>query len=37
VAFERLRNRDRIYFIACLTVAQEELGELIDPLAGRAA
>jgi len=25
VAFERLRNRDRMYFIACLTLAQEEL------------
>ena len=26
-AFERLRNRDRIYFIACLTMAQGKLGE----------
>ena len=33
VAFERLRNRDRMYFIACLTVAQEELGERTGPPA----
>jgi SAM-dependent methyltransferase len=26
-AFERLRNRDRIYFIACLTPVQDELSE----------
>jgi ubiquinone/menaquinone biosynthesis C-methylase UbiE len=37
VAFERLRNRDRMYFIACLTVAQQELGERTGPPSGRAA
>jgi SAM-dependent methyltransferase len=36
MAFERLRNRDRMYFIACLTLAQE-LGERTEPPAGRAA
>jgi hypothetical protein len=30
-AFERLRTRDRTYFIACLTVAQGDLGELAAP------
>ena len=37
VAFERLRNRDRMYFIACLTLAQDELDEPTDPLTVRAA
>jgi ubiquinone/menaquinone biosynthesis C-methylase UbiE len=36
-AFERLRNRDRMYFIACLTVGQEESGERTGRPAGRAA
>jgi ubiquinone/menaquinone biosynthesis C-methylase UbiE len=36
-AYERLRNRDRIYFIACLTRAQDDLGELTDQFAGKAA
>jgi hypothetical protein len=36
-AFERLRSRDRMYFIACLTVAQGGLGELAAPPTGRAA
>jgi SAM-dependent methyltransferase len=36
-AYERLRNRDRIYFIACLTMAERDLGELTDQLAGKAA
>ncbi|MGH6921158.1 MAG: class I SAM-dependent methyltransferase [Geminicoccaceae bacterium] len=37
VAYERLRNRDRMYFIACLTVAQGALGEAADRFADRAA
>jgi hypothetical protein len=32
-----LRNRDRMYFIACLTVARQELGERTGPPSGRAA
>jgi SAM-dependent methyltransferase len=36
-AYERLRNRDRIYFIACLTMAERDLGELTDQFAGKAA
>ncbi|HSA80154.1 MAG TPA: methyltransferase domain-containing protein, partial [Geminicoccaceae bacterium] len=36
-AYERLRSRDRMYFIACLTVGQEELGEPAAPRPGRAA
>jgi len=35
-AFERLRNRDRIYFIACLTMVQGGLGEPTE-LTGKAA
>ena len=35
-AFERLRSRDRIYFIACLTMGE---GRLVEPeqLTGEAA
>jgi SAM-dependent methyltransferase len=36
-AYERLRSRERIYFIACLTMAERDLGELTDQLAGKAA
>jgi SAM-dependent methyltransferase len=36
-AYERLRNRDRIYFIACLTMAERDLGEFTDQLVGQAA
>jgi ubiquinone/menaquinone biosynthesis C-methylase UbiE len=36
-AYERLRNRDRMYFIACLTMAQGELGDRTDQFAGKAA
>lgn len=36
-AFERLRNRDRIYFTACLTRVQGELGEPTEQFAGQAA
>jgi SAM-dependent methyltransferase len=35
--YERLRNRERIYFIACLTMAGRDLGELTDQLPGKAA
>jgi ubiquinone/menaquinone biosynthesis C-methylase UbiE len=37
MAFERLRNRDRMYFIACLTAAPGEPGKRTGPPAGRAA
>jgi SAM-dependent methyltransferase len=37
VAFERLRSRDRIYFMACLTRAQGRLGEPTGQLTGKAA
>ncbi len=37
MAFERFRNGDRMYFIACLSVMQAELGERTDPPVGRAA
>lgn len=37
VAYERLRNRDRMYFIACLTMAQGEFGEPTDRVADQAA
>jgi SAM-dependent methyltransferase len=36
-AFERLRSGDRMYFIACLTVLEGELGEPAARLAGAAA
>jgi SAM-dependent methyltransferase len=36
-AYERLRNRDRMYFIACLTMARGERAEPTDRLEGRAA
>ncbi len=37
-SFERFRNRDRIYFIACLTAALDEpSGERAGPPAGQAA
>ena len=37
IAFERLRSRDRVYFIACLAPAQEELGAPTGPPGSRAA
>jgi SAM-dependent methyltransferase len=36
-AFERLRNRERIYFIACLTMVQDGLGEPTEHVTGKAA
>ena len=37
VAFERLRSRDRIYFMACLTMVQGGHGEHSEQFAGKAA
>jgi SAM-dependent methyltransferase len=36
-AFERLRNRDRVYFIACLTMVRGERGEPTEQFTGKAA
>jgi SAM-dependent methyltransferase len=36
-AYERLRSRDRIYFMACLAMVQDRLGEPTKQLTGKAA